>query len=252
MSYCNKHNQAEFRFYEELNDFLPSHLKKKTLIYYFKNNPSIKDAIEALGIPHPEVDLVIVNSKSVDFNYQLQNGDRIAIYPEFESIDISPVQRLRPKSLRNTKFILDIQLGKLAKKLRMLGFDTLYKNNCNNNQIIKTSRLEHRIILTRDKGLLKTKTVTHGYWVRNTDSELQLLEIIKYFDLTQQIKPFTRCLVCNGEITPVNKNKIQDQLFSKTKKNFNEFFECTKCKKIYWKGSHFQKMKNKIEEMVNQ
>ncbi|MFO7892070.1 MAG: Mut7-C RNAse domain-containing protein [bacterium] len=243
---------AKFRFYQELNDFLPYEYKKKSLQYKFKGNPSVKDAIEAMGIPHTEVDLIIANSKSVDFSYQLHDRDFIAVYPEFESIDISSVQKLRQKPLRKTKFILDVQLGKLAKNLRILGFDTLYKNNYKNKQIIKISRQEHRIILTRNKALLKNKTVTHGYWIRNTYPELQLREIIKRFDLKTQIKPFTRCLMCNGKIVTVKKNEIDEYLLPKTKKNFNEFFQCSKCKKIYWKGSHFKKMKNKINLIINQ
>ena len=152
------------RFYEELNDFLPKENRKKEFEYGFSGNPSIKDAIEAMGVPHPEVDLILVKGISVNFDYNIQPGDRISVYPAFELLDISPVSRLRPKPLRVTKFILDINLGKLAVKLRMLGLDTLYENNFTNLDIIQTAEKESRIILTRDHGLLKNKKVTHGYW----------------------------------------------------------------------------------------
>jgi len=245
-------NSAKFRFYQELNDFLPLKYKKRTFPYKFKDNPSIKDTIEAIGIPHTEVELILVNGKSVDFNYHLQNGDFVSVYPVFESLDISPLIKLHPQPLRNTRFILDPQLGKLAKKLRMLGFDTLYKNNYKDKQIIKISREAHRIILTRDKALLKNRSVTHGYWVRNTDTEKQLPEIIRRFDLKDQIKPFTRCIECNGIMKPVDKKEIIDQLLPKTKKYYNEFYRCSKCNKIFWKGSHFQRMKKNIDILVNQ
>lgn len=243
-------NSATFRFYQELNDFLPSKYKKKSFQYTFKGNPTIKDAIEAIGIPHTEVDLILVNGKSINFNYHIQNNDYVSVYPMFENFDITPIIKLRAKPLRITKFILDIQLGKLAKKLRMLGFDTLYKNDYTDKQIIKIAGEEKRIILTRDKDLLKNKNVTHGYWVRNTDPELQLIEIIQRFDLKNQINPFTRCMECNQKVIPVEKNKILDKLETKTKKYYTEFYQCTQCKKIYWEGSHFQKMKRKIDTLI--
>ena len=243
-------NNATFRFYQELNDFLPSKYKKKSFHYSFKGNPTVKDTMEAIGVPHSEVELILVNGKSVNFSYHLQNKDFISVYPMFESFDITPLIKLHPQPLRITKFILDIQLGTLAKKLRMLGFDTLYKNNYVDKQIIEIAREEHRIILTRDKALLKNKLVTHGYWVRNTDPELQFIEIIQRFDLKKQINPFTRCMVCNQKVVQVEKNEIADQLLPKTKKYFNEFFQCVQCKKIYWKGSHFLKMKQKINTLL--
>jgi len=243
---------AKFRFYEELNDYLPSKYKKKSFQYTYKGNPSVKDVIEAIGIPHTEVELILVNGKSVDFNYHLQDRDSISVYPVFESLDISPVIKLRSKPLRENIFILDIQLGKLAKKLRMLGFDTLYKNDYKDIQIIKISKKEHRIILTRHKALLKNRSVTHGYWIRATNPELQLIEILKRFDLKNQFKSFTRCIECNGKVTSVDKDDIIDQLLPKTKKYFNTFYQCTQCKKIFWKGSHFQSMKKKIDSFLNQ
>jgi len=245
-------NSAKFRFYQELNDFLARKYRKKSFCYTFKNNPSIKDTIEAIGIPHTEVELILVNGKSVDFDYHLQNGDYVSVYPVFESLDISPIIKLHSKPLRITKFILDTQLGKLAKKLRMLGLDTLYKNSYKDKEIIKISREENRIILTRNKSLLKNNTVTHGYWIRNTDPDKQLQEIVRRFDLKGQIKPFTRCIECNGIMKPVNKKEIMDQLLPKTKKYYNEFYRCSHCNKIFWKGSHYQRMKKNINILVDQ
>ena len=239
------------RFYEELNDFLPKENRKKEFEYGFSGNPSIKDAIEAMGVPHPEVDLILVNGISVNFDYNIQPGDRISVYPAFELLDISPVSRLRPKPLRVTKFILDINLGKLAVKLRMLGLDTLYENNFTNLDIIQTAEKESRIILTRDHGLLKNKKVTHGYWIRNNDPKKQLREIIEKFDLSGQINPFTICMVCNGKIRRVEKNIIIDGLLPKVKKNFEEFYQCSNCKKVYWKGTHFIKMQAEIGSIIN-
>ncbi|MCD6116813.1 Mut7-C ubiquitin/RNAse domain-containing protein [bacterium] len=245
----NEINKAAFRFYEELNDFLPPDKKKKNIEYFFKGNPSVKDAVEAMGIPHPEIDLIIVNGNSVDFSYQLNDSDRIAVYPRFESMDISPILKLRPSPLRTTLFILDIQLGKLAKMLRMLGFDTLFDPVFNSHEIVNISLKQNRIILTKDRALLKLKPVTHGYWVRSTIPDEQIKEIIKRFDLKSSIDPFTRCIICNSKIVPVEKIEIEDILQEKTRLFYNTFQQCTGCGRVFWKGPHYQKMIKKIEKL---
>ena len=238
---------AQFRFYEELNDFLPPAKRKKEFSYHFDGNPSIKDAIEAIGVPHTEVDLILVGGRSVGFNYHLQDNDRVSVYPVFESLDISPIIRLRDAPLRRTAFILDIQLGKLTRHLRMLGFDALYRNDYEDAEIIRIALEERRIILTRDIGILKNKTVTHGYWVRSKRSEEQLKEVVRRFDLRDQIKPFSRCLICNCKVAMIDKRDIIDRLPPKTRANFDEFYHCSICDKVYWKGSHYQKMEKKIQ-----
>lgn len=241
---------VEFRFYEELNDFLPEKRKKKPFSYSFYGSPSVKDAIESLGIPHTEIDLILVNGVSVDFKYLLRNEDMISVYPVFETLDISPIIKLRAKPLRITKFVLDVNLGKLARKLRMLGFNTLYQNSYTDKAIIHMSIRDKRVILTRDRGLLKNKMITHGYWVRSTYPEQQLEEIVKHFDLTSQIKPFRRCMVCNGLIKAVHKKEIAKQLPEKTRQSFDEFYRCSKCNKIYWKGSHYIKMTKMVNHLL--
>ncbi len=245
----NEINEAVFRFYEELNDFLPADKRKKDIRYLFKGRPAVKDAVEAIGIPHPEIDLIIVNGNSVDFSYQLNDSDRVAVYPKFESMDISPIVKLRPSPLRTTLFILDIQLGKLAKMLRLLGFDTLFDPLFTSHEIVNISLKQNRIILTRDRALLKLKSVTHGYWVRSTIPDEQIKETIKRFDLLSLINPFTRCIVCNNKIVSVEKEKIEDILQKKTKQYYDSFWQCTGCKRIYWKGSHYQRMLGKIKEI---
>lgn len=241
----------QIRFYEELNDFLPFYKRKKLFEFTFKGNRSIKDVIESIGIPHTEIDLILVNGKSVDFKFKPEHQDQISVYPIFESIDISEIQRLRPKPLRKTMFILDVHLGKLAKYLRMLGFDTLYENNYSDPFIIKTAETEKRIILTRDLGILKNKQVTHGYYIRSDKPKEQLREVIYRFDLRKNIQPLNRCLECNGCINRISKNEIEQHLKPKTRKYFNKFFQCTNCKKIYWEGSHFHKIIAQINHLQN-
>lgn len=244
--------KAFFRFYEELNDFLPPENRKKSFVYLFFGSPAIKDVIEALGIPHVEVDMILVNGQSVSFGYRLKSGDMVSVYPVFESLDINTQANLREKPLRDSKFIADVHLGKMAKKLRMLGFDTIYQNDWDDPQIVDIAQKEHRIILTRDRELLKNSRVTHGYWVRSKKSDKQVSEIVSRFDLYSQIKPFFRCMTCNGLIQKVSKEEVESQLEPMTRQFYHEFFRCSNCQKIYWKGSHFERMEQKINKLLQE
>lgn len=239
--------RAKFRFYEELNDFLPEDKKKVSFPYDFMGNPTVKDAIESIGVPHTEIDLILVNGNSVTFFYHLKDKDKVSVYPVFESMDISNVTRLREKPLREPKFILDVHLGKLSRYLRMLGFDTLFENNYNKFEIVRTAKTQKRIILTRNVSLLKIGEVTHGYWVRSQNPVEQLTETVRYFDLYSNINPLTRCIMCNGLITKTTKDSVINKLQPKTKLYYNEFYRCTLCDKVYWEGSHFFKMKGFVE-----
>ncbi len=237
---------VQIRFYEELNDFLPPGQRKIAFQHPYRQAGSIKDMIEALGVPHTEIDLILVNGHSVDFNYLVQDGDRISVYPVFESLDITPVTRLRPAPLRVTRFVLDTHLGRLAAYLRLFGFDTLYRNDYDDQTLADISAEEHRILLTRDKQLLMRKQITHGYYVRATQPRKQLAEVLTRFDLHNAQQPFTRCIHCNGEIGPIAKEQIEPRLLPRTKALYNEFWQCAQCHKIYWKGSHYRRMQQLI------
>lgn len=244
-------NQITCRFYEELNDFLPSHQRKKEFTHHYKGSPSIKDLIESLGVPHTEIELILVNRKSVDFNYQVKNHDRISVYPMFEALDISTELKLRPEPLRKLKFVLDCHLGKLAKYLRMAGFDTLYQNDYQDLEIAQISKQEKRVLLTRDRDLLKRRIIDHAHYVHHTQPQKQLVEIITQFDLTRQIKPFTRCIHCNGKLVTVNKSSIEDQLEPRTRQYYQHFKQCQKCHKIYWQGSHYDNMQTILDSIAS-
>jgi uncharacterized protein len=246
MEYSDR-KMVTFRFYEELNDHLKHDLRKRDIPRYFNNGQTVKDAIEKLGVPHCEIDLILANGQSVDFNYHLNDGDFISVYPVFESFDISPVLRLRPEPLRIIKFVLDAHLGKLTRKLRLLGFDSLYQNNFADLKIIELAISEKRIILTRDRRMLMHKNVTHGYFLRNTDPRKQLSEVVKRFQLQNQMKPFARCCLCNGEIVETDKTSVFKILLEKTAKYYNEFFICNSCGQVYWKGSHWERLVKEME-----
>jgi hypothetical protein len=191
--YARKRREVRLRFYAELNDFLPGEKRQREIVHSFVGTPSVKDTIEAIGIPHTEVDVILVDGVSVEFSHRLHGGERVAVYPVFERYDVSPVTRLRPAPLRETRFVADVHLGALARKLRLLGFDTIWERDLDDATIIAVAERERRIILTRDKGILKNGRVTHGYWLRSSDPDQQLQEVIEALDLAGSIRPYTRC-----------------------------------------------------------
>lgn len=210
-------SKAIFRFYEELNDFLPKRRRKTDFQLNFKGRRSIKDMIEALGVPHTEIDLILVNGKSMDFAYVLQDGDRVSVYPVFESLNIENVTRLRKIPLRRTKFIADINLADIVKYMRALGFDVCFDSSLSARKIIEISKKENRIILTKSKKLLKFKEVTHAIFIRPKTTEQQIKRIIDYLDIKDSIKPFSRCLRCNSLVKSIRKESIADRIPPKTK-----------------------------------
>jgi len=222
------------------------------MAYRFTGRPSIKTAIEGCGVPHTEADLIVVDGVSVGFDYHLQPGDRVAIYPVFESLDVSPIVRVRPKPLRRTAFILDGHLGTLARLLRMLGLDALYCQDSEDSEIVRLAAAEQRIILTRDRGLLKHASVTHGYCVRSLVPHEQACEVLRRFDLYTAVKPLSRCIRCNGALERVEKNAILSRLPPRTILYYDVFYHCLSCDHIYWPGSHYQNMLIQIAHLCKE
>jgi uncharacterized protein with PIN domain len=242
--------RASFRFYAELNDHLPPAQQYRTVDRTFLLPVSVKDIIESFGVPHTEVDLVLVNGESSDFSRLVRDGDRVAVYPVFEALDIAPELRLRPLALREPRFVLDVQLGRLAAYLRMLGFDTLYDNRAGDPELAQISSEQKRILLTRDRGLLKRSAVTRGYWVRETDSRRQAAEVVMRFDLAGGLHPFTRCLACNELLGAASEDDVRSQVPPRTRGWCDEFQECGHCRRVYWQGSHYRRMRQWIEELA--
>lgn len=241
---------ASFRFHAELNDFLPSARKHTRILVDLDGHPAVKDTIEALGVPHTEVDAILANHTSIDFSYQIQDGDSIQVYPAGRTPEVQELVHLQPPQPRVPCFVLDTHLGKLAAYLRMLGFNALYQNDYSDQDLAHISQTEDRYLLTRDRGLLKRSSVTRGYCLRSTDPREQLGEILQRYDLFETMCPFQRCMDCNGILESISKDEIADHLEPETKKYYHEFFRCTHCGKIYWKGSHYQRMQKFIEKIL--
>jgi uncharacterized protein len=240
---------AHLRFYAHLNNHLP--LKKRQMLFpcRFEGRRSIKDMIESLGVPHTEVALILVNSEPVDFNYHVRPDDRISVYPAFQSIDISSVTPLHHEPLSEARFVADVHLGRLAAYLRMLGFDTLYPEDYRDEELARISSEENRILLTRDRGLLKRGKVRYGYFVQGTQPWGQLAEVLKRYDLLGEAMRYQRCTNCNGLLNLVDKAPIADQLPPKVREQYNDFRLCDACGKIYWKGSHYEQMEAFLKQM---
>ena len=241
---------ARFRFYEELNDFLPPERRKRPFDHAYARAATVKHAIEALGVPHTEVELILVNGESVGFGHPLRAGDRVAVYPRFESFDVSPLLRVRPEPLREVRFIADVHLGRLARYLRLLGFDTVFEPGLGDADIACRAAKEQRVVLTRDRGLLKRRIVTHGCLVRATRPHRQLEEILVRLQLHGLARPFTLCTRCNHPIEAVAKAEIRDRLQPDTARYYERFHRCSGCDRIYWEGSHYDKMCRFVDRLL--
>lgn len=241
---------ATFRFYEELNDFLPLARRRQDAVVQCARGATTKHMIEALGVPHTEVELILVNGESVDFDRRLADGDRVAVYPRFEALDVTPLLRVRSSPLRSTRFFADAHLGALAHLLRMAGFDTLLDGGSDDAVIVATSEAECRILLTRDRELLKRRNVTHGCYVHALRPRDQLREIFDRLDLARSARPFTRCLECNTPLRVADKARVLERLPDKVRVRHERFTTCESCGRVFWEGSHWRRMHTLIDELT--
>jgi uncharacterized protein with PIN domain len=233
---------ATFRFYEELNDFLPRERRKRDFDCPCAREATTKHMIEALGVPHTEVELILVNGESVGFDHRLRDGDRVAVYPLFEAFDVSPLLRLREHPLRTPRFLADAHLGGLAHLLRLAGFDTLYRNHFDDRDIEIIAGRERRVVLTRDCELLKRRGITHGCYVHALKPEQQLREIFTRLDLAGSARPFSLCLECNSPLREVDKAAVADRVPEGVRERHQRFTTCDVCQRVFWEGSHWRRM----------
>ncbi|HEX6790395.1 MAG TPA: DUF5615 family PIN-like protein [Candidatus Krumholzibacteria bacterium] len=241
---------VQIRFYAELNDFLPAPRRHIEFEHAFEGMPAVRDVVGSLGVPHPEIDVILVNGISVGLGHRIHDGDRIAVYPVFEALDVGPLQRLRSLPLRITRFALDCHLGRLARALRLLGFDASYQRDVRDPDLIAQARSEGRIILTRDRELLKARVVTHGIWIRSTNPREQVLQVLDRFDLRARARPFTRCTVCNGELAAVYAETVHDEVPPRVWEQPQEYFRCIRCRKVYWRGTHAARLQEFVDAVL--
>jgi uncharacterized protein with PIN domain len=240
-------SELSFRFYAQLNDFLPADRRGRRFTHVLRGVASVKDTIEALGVPHPEVDVILVNETFEDFSYRLRSGDDVSVYPAFRSIDLTDLPRPGADPPHPVQFALDVHLGKLASLLRLAGFDAVVL--ADDADVAMAAAREGRVALTRDVSLLKRNIVRHGYWVRQTDPESQLVEVLERFDLVNRMEPFTRCVRCNALVVPVDAGAVAERLLPQTRAGFRQFHRCQGCERIYWRGSHYDRLSRLLERV---
>lgn len=239
------------RFYGELNDLLSAGRRQTAFSRILPEPTSVKDLIEGCGVPHTEVDLILVNGRLVDFSWPVEGGERVSVYPLFRSIEISGAAPLQARTLREPRFLVDVNLGKLARFLRMAGFDTAYRNDAKDRELIGQMLEEDRVLLTRDRKLLMHKVVQYGCLVRSTRAADQLEEVLRRYDLFGEVNPYSRCIHCNGLLKSVPKEEVLDQLEPLTKRYYNRFSQCTGCGQVYWAGTHRDRLDPKVQKILN-
>ena len=243
-----EYKTATFSFFGKLNDFSSLRRRSQPITLGFRGRQSVKHLIESLGVPHVEIEQIIVWNRRVDFNYLVNNHDWVQVFPY-----TPPIELPKPTASHHdevAQFVVDNHLGKLAAYLRMMGFDTSYRNDIQDDELARIASQDERILLTRDQRLLMRACIHYGYWVRNKIPQQQIREVMQRWNLAPFARPFRRCIRCNGLLQMVEKEQIQDQLQPLTKKYFEEFRICPNCQQIYWKGSHFEKMQTFLMETL--
>jgi uncharacterized protein with PIN domain len=234
--------RVRVRCYAELNEFLPTERRQREIEVDLGTPAPVRHLIVNLGIPPTEVELVLINGVSCALEAGLEDGDRVALYPVFESLDVSPVLRLRRRPLRSVRFIADAHLGGLARYLRLLGFDTLFANDLGDGRLAAIAAEEGRIVLSRDRNLLMRRAVTHGLYVPQKRPREQVRYVLDRLDLYRLMRPFTRCTVCSGALIGVAKVEVETELPPRVLEVFHEFWRCAGCGRVYWKGSHYDRL----------
>lgn len=230
-----------------LTDFLSGEkVEKCSLTVSFELNPSIKDLIEAEGIPHTALYKIKANNKEKGLSYNVESGDNIDAFP-FEMVDPENIDSIYSSP---SAFIANGHLAKLGRNLRLLGLDTLIEDKAGDIEIIRISNNDKRMILTRDLDLLRHGSAKYGYWMRNEQPDRQLQEILSRFDLQDKLKPFSRCMACNGQLEETTLSEVSDKVPPKVKEWCKQFHRCKSCGKVYWKGSHYDKLKERVEQLV--
>jgi uncharacterized protein with PIN domain len=224
-----------------------------TIVYPLSRRASIKDILESLGVPHTEVGKIILEGVEQGFEKIAENGEHFEIHSLSPALPPTMATILRPDPLITCcRFLVDINVGRLAGLLRMAGCDAeAIDRDSSSRAIVQKSTGENRILLTRNKDLLKHRDLVYGRLIRSQDPDLQLREIINLYHLKNHLQPFTRCISCNGLLADIKKEDIIDRLLPLTKKYFNCFRICMDCSKIYWHGSHHEKMTDKLRIILS-
>ncbi len=239
--------RVRLKFHDDLTFFFKSKTTSEVIERNLGEKTSVKDVIESCGVPHPEVDLILLNGEPVDFSYPIAKDADIDLYSVQSQRPLFKEKRLQARSIM--RFVADGHLGTLARSLRLLGFDVAYERQAQDRQLLRVMEREDRALLTRDRRLLMHAIVRNGYCPRSQNADDQTIEVIRRFHLFDSIAPFTRCLRCNAPLQKVVKADVIEKLEPLTKIYYEEFRRCTGCRQIYWAGSHFSKLQQRLEKI---
>ena len=240
---------ATLRFYEELNDFLPRAARKRDLRIPFDPPAPARHLVETAGVPHTEIEILLLNGESVDLEVPVRDGDRLAAYPEVVCFDVAPLVRLRAEPLREPRFVADAHLGRLARDLRILGFDTLHANDLGDGALAREAAGGGRILLTRDRQLLMRREVMRGCYLRAARPEEQLAYVVRRLQLCRLVRPFTRCSACNAAVAPSGREAVARDVPDGVLHRYDLFWRCPGCGRVYWQGSHWRAMAGRIARL---
>jgi len=222
-------SRLELAFAAELRQFLAPRDRAGNVLARCDGTSSLGHIVESAGVPLPEVGTLVLNDRQVDSAYQPHPGDRIRVEPV-----------LRPQPLPEPRFLLDVHLGALARRMRLLGLDTSYSNDFDDDALIDLANSEQRALLTKDRGLLRRRKLWLGAYVRGARADSQLADVLDRF--APPLAPWTRCVACNGKLTQVPKRDIEHRLLPGTRRTYDEFARCAECGRVYWRGAHSRRL----------
>lgn len=232
---------AKIRFHGTLREFPSASSPDR--------NASVKDIIEAYGPPHTEIGEIHLDGVPVDFHARLKPGQTMDVFPVEIPWDVRQPTLLRPRHLSQVTFLVDENVNRLAKLLRVVGLDAADCKGMGDNEIAVEAEKTSRIVLSRDQRLLKRSRIVWGRLVRSQEPWGQLQEILDLFDLKDCLRPFTRCVYCNRELQARSKEEVWDRLEPLTKRYYDSFFECPECNRVFWPGSHHERLMDRLQSL---
>jgi uncharacterized protein len=190
--------------------------------------------VESLGVPLTEVGRLLVNGEPAAAGHRLVGGD---------VAEVQPVRR--PQPLPAARFVLDVHLGTVARRLRLVGVDCAYANDRDDDALIEQANAERRVLLTQDRGLLRRRALWLGAYVRGGRPDAQFRDVLDRF--APPLAPWTRCVTCNEPLSPAAKADVEPQLQPGTRRSYDSFARCTGCGRVYWRGAHSRHLEAIVE-----
>jgi uncharacterized protein with PIN domain len=236
-------------FDPELDFFLSPEMRGRPQKVTSGHATTIKDIVESCGVPHTEIgDLIVGDTLHAGFSTRISDGDCIRV------LSVTSAAKgkcgLQPLPSEPIRFAADIHLGKLARRLRLLGFDTAWFIGKEDSELLDIMERDGRILLTRDRRLLMNNRVVHGCCIRSDHVLEQARQVVDRYGLAASARPFSRCPACNGLLESCRKESVAESLPPKTRRYYETFRVCSSCGKIYWEGAHMARLREFVSEVL--